>query len=314
VCRTIDSSRCARCFTESPFHLQAAVGPVSSAVAASGLLQRAVATARQRAPSLVQAAARALSTARPLDVTPADIDARLNAARAVFDQVDLFVAPSQSLADEFATLGFDASKIRVSDYGFPGMRMPARTAPGPRLRIGFVGTIVWHKGVHVLLDAVRELSPEQYEVHLHGAFEVAPDYVADLRRHAGGLPVVFHGGFDRARTADVYAGLDVLVVPSIWLENSPLVIHEAFQAGVPVIGSRIGGTADLIADGFNGRLYDPASPAALASILQSLIDDRRVLATWAARLPAVKSIEDDAREWERVYDEAVASTSAAITV
>jgi glycosyltransferase involved in cell wall biosynthesis len=244
-----------------------------------------------------------MSTARRLSVTPADVDARLHAARAAFDQADLFVAPSRSLADEYAALGFDASKIRVSDYGFPRMNAPARTAPGARLRIGFVGTIVWHKGVHVLLDAVRELRPEKYELHVHGAFEVAPDYVADLRRRAAGLPAVFHGGFDRARTADVYAGLDVLVVPSIWLENSPLVIHEAFQAGVPVIGSRIGGTADLIADGCNGRLYDPASPAALASILQSAIDDRQLLTTWAARLPAVKSIEDDAREWERVYEE-----------
>ena len=53
----------------------------------------------------------------------------------------------------------------------------------------------------------------------------------------------FTGAFDRERVAEVYAQIDVLVVPSLWLENSPLVIHEAFMAGVPVVGARIGGIA-----------------------------------------------------------------------
>ena len=72
-----------------------------------------------------------------------------------------------------------------------------------------------------------------------------PEYAAGLRAQAAGLPVRFMGAFDRERTADVYAQIDVLVVPSLWLENSPLVIHEAFMAGVPVVGARIGGIADL---------------------------------------------------------------------
>jgi glycosyltransferase involved in cell wall biosynthesis len=247
-----------------------------------------------------------MSSARRLPVAAVDIDARMTAARALFAHVDLFVAPSQSLADEYAALGFEASKIRVSDNGFPPMEAPRRSVtrdPAAPLRIGFAGTIVWHKGVHVLLEAVRQLPSKAYELHIHGACDVAPDYVADLHRLAAGLPVVFHGGFDRSETAEVYAGLDVLVVPSIWLENSPLVIHEAFQAGVPVVGSRIGGTADLITDGCNGRLYDPSSAQALAAVLQSILGDRQQLASWAARLPAVKSIDDNAREWERVYEE-----------
>jgi glycosyltransferase involved in cell wall biosynthesis len=100
----------------------------------------------------------------------------------------------------------------------------------------------------------------------------------------------------------------VLVVPSIWLENSPLVIHEAFQAGVPVVGARIGGIADLIADGLNGRLYDPTSPDELARVLQSLIENPAQLASWAARLPAVKSIAEEAREWERIYADLTTSS------
>ncbi len=112
--------------------------------------------------------------------------------------------------------------------------------------------------------------------------------------------------FDDADTAAVYRELDLLVVPSIWLENSPLVIHEAFQAGVPVVGARMGGISDLITDGHNGRLYDPESPDELAGILQSVIDDPAQLMQWAAALPQVKPIADDAHEWERTYNDVVA--------
>jgi glycosyltransferase involved in cell wall biosynthesis len=145
-----------------------------------------------------------------------------------------------------------------------------------------------------------------YELQLHGNPDVFPEYAADLRRRADGLPVRFMGGFTAEQTASVYGGFDVLAVPSLWLENSPLVIHEAFQAGVPVVGSRMGGTADLVTDGVNGRLYDPSSPGELAAILQSLIDRPALLAEWRGALPAVKTLQDDAREWEQVYAEVVA--------
>jgi glycosyltransferase involved in cell wall biosynthesis len=151
------------------------------------------------------------------------------------------------------------------------------------------------------------LRKSPYELHIHGDLDVFPEYVADLRRRAEGLPVRFLGRFDNTGTSAVYEELDVLVVPSLWLENSPLVIHEAFQAGVPVVGSRIGGIAGLITDGHNGRLYDPGSSGELAAVLQSVIDDPAQLAEWAAALPPVKAIADDAREWERIYAELATS-------
>ena len=306
VCRTIDTSRCARCFVESPFYTQAAVGPVAAAVAGSGLLQRAVTSARSTSPALFDAAARAMADARRFPVSDADMKERLAQARRVFDEVTLFVAPSRSIADEFIALGLDRPRVRVSDYGFPRVTRPTRAAAGARLRIGFVGTLAWHKGAHVLLDALRRLPGDKYELQIYGDVKVFPDYVAELRRRAQGMPVRFMGRFDQAQAMAVYGGLDVLVVPSLWLENSPLVIHEAFQAGVPVVGSRIGGTADLVTDGVNGRLYDPASPAELAAILSSLLDNPAQVAAWAAALPAVKTIEEDALAWERTYEEVIA--------
>ena len=172
-----------------------------------------------------------------------------------------------------------------------------------RLRIGFVGTLFWHKGVHVLLDAVRALPEGRFEVKLFGDTNVFPPYVATLKKAAEGLPVEFMGGFDETRTRDVYASIDVLVVPSIWPENSPLVIHEAFMAGVPVIGSRQGGIPELVTHGESGLLFDSGSSSELAAVICSLIEHPERLHLLRSNLPAVKSIDNDAREWESIYSD-----------
>jgi glycosyltransferase involved in cell wall biosynthesis len=90
----------------------------------------------------------------------------------------------------------------------------------------------------------------------------------------------------------------------LWLENSPLVIHEAFQAGVPVVCARIGGIAGLVADGLTGILYEPGSMTGLQTALRTLIERPRTVAELAANVNTrtrVKDIADDAREWEQTY-------------
>lgn len=232
-------------------------------------------------------------------VSPADVNRRLASARHVFDTIDLFVAPSRSLAAEFVRLGLPETRLEVSDYGF--LPAPRRRTPGgPALRIGFVGTLVWHKGVHVLLEAASRVSGS-FTLDVFGDERVFPDYAAQLHRLATGLPVRFPGAFDRAAVPDVYGALDVLVVPSLWPENSPLVIHEAFMHGVAVVGAAAGGMVDLLQDGRAGLLYEPFSVEGLAACLQRLIDDRALVARLAGASPEVKAIQRDACEWERRY-------------
>ncbi|HET9371880.1 MAG TPA: glycosyltransferase [Vicinamibacterales bacterium] len=310
VCHVIDPDRCARCFGESPFAAQMSIGRLVSAAPRLNPMPAIARAVRRRLPVVAERAAAMARQAAPPAVTRADIERRLSAAREVFDQIDLFVAPSRSMADEYVRLGLPASRIEVADYGFaPLPAAPRRAHDGP-LRIGFVGTLVWHKGAHVLIDAARLLPAGRFEIHLAGDVDVFPDYVRGLRRAAEGLPVRFAGSFDRDRVAEIYAGIDVLVVPSIWLENSPLVIHEAFMAGVPVVGARIGGIPGLVEDGVNGRLYDPHSPADLARVLAELIarpDGGRAL---AAAATGVRAIDDDAARWEEIYRAAAARTRA----
>jgi glycosyltransferase involved in cell wall biosynthesis len=309
VCEVIDAGRCARCFRESPFHAQISFGKLAAAPAASRLLHRFVATAVKRLPKTTRPLVMAARQLPAVAVTPRSIEDRLAAARRVFDDIDLFVAPSASIAGEFERLGLPPQKITVSDYGFaPIAGLPADGRNGGRgskpIRIAYVGTLAWHKGVHVLIDALRDLPLDGYELKIFGDPDVFPDYSADLRARAAGLAVRFMGAFDRAQSAAVYRDIDVLAVPSLWLENSPLVIHEAFQAGVPVVCARIGGIAGLVADGLTGILYEPGSMTGLQTALRTLIERPRTVAELAANVNTrtrVKDIADDAREWEQTY-------------
>jgi glycosyltransferase involved in cell wall biosynthesis len=197
----------------------------------------------------------------------------------------------------------------VADNGTP--LLPAvgnRNARRPGIpRVGFVGTLAWHKGAHVLIEALRHLPDGACEAHLFGDLCTFPDYVASLRQQAASLPVYFRGGFEPADAAEVYAEIDVLVVPSLWPENSPLVIHEAFQAAVPIVAARTGGIPALLGEGRHGVLYDAGSPLALAGALRAVLQNLNQAAAAAARHPPVRTIAEDAAGWEGLYAEALAA-------
>ena len=76
--------------------------------------------------------------------------------------------------------------------------------------------------------------------------------------------------------------MDILVVPSLWPENSPLVIHEAFMHGVAVVGTRLGGIHDLVRDEVDGLTFEAGSAAALAATLQRFIDEPDLAARLAS--------------------------------
>lgn len=310
ICHRIDPSRCARCFAESPFHAQWQFGRTTRAL--PGGRARRVAARAARIPFLARVGRRVT----PGSATPAaaavDMERRLDVARAVFAHFQRVVAPSRSLAEEYRSLGFPTERIEVSDYGFAPLDCVARPASaGGRLRIGFMGTLVWHKGADVLVAAARQLPHDRVVVRLHGDEHVFPEYTRQIRARAGDLPVEFRGRFDHADVAAVLSELDVLVVPSRWLENSPLVIHEAFMARVPVVASAIGGIPDLLGAGAHGVLVPPDDPAALAGALRQLIESPRRLQELADRSPAVKTIADDAAEWVARYESAIGEAALA---
>lgn len=223
--------------------------------------------------------------------------------------VDRFVAPSRFVKALHEEFGVEADRITVLDNGFDLSRARREPrAPGAArepLRAAYLGTWIPPKGVHVLVEAVRGMDPRTVVLDVHGyapPYEGFDDYAGHLRRLAAGAEHVrFHGAYAPEDVPVLLARTDVLVVPSIWYENSPLTVHEARLAGVPVVASGHGGLLELVAHEVDGLLFRPGSVAALRSELGRLASDRDLLGRLRSSSRAVQGIEGHARELETLY-------------
>jgi glycosyltransferase involved in cell wall biosynthesis len=144
------------------------------------------------------------------------------------------------------------------------------------LVFGFMGRITPAKGIHQLLEAFGSTTGAA-RLRIWGA----PGHIEQeaLLRQVEALPperarrIEWMGGYRNEDVApQVLSRLDILVVPSIWEENSPLVIHEAQQVGIPVITSSAGGMGELVQNGVNGWTFSHRDVQGLTSRLQDAIN------------------------------------------
>lgn len=182
--------------------------------------------------------------------------------------VRTFIAPSRKLADLHVAAGYDPTRFRVLKYGIAPQLLRRRTASPPPLNhhqntVLFSGAVVETKGVNVLSQALPILSKHVDHFHLSVAGSGDQVYV-DALRAAGPGTVTLWGKLPFDRLGGLYATAGLTVVPSIWYDNSPMVIYESLLVGTPVVGSAIGGIPELIREGETGYLVPPGDPAALA--------------------------------------------------
>jgi glycosyltransferase involved in cell wall biosynthesis len=205
--------------------------------------------------------------------------------------------------------GLDTSNWRPRK---PGDSAKARDG---LLRVGYIGQLTPHKGVFDLVGAVRRLHVDTNTLHLslHGDPAAAwPAHRQQLERAmAGDARITLAGPFDNRDIRNVHAGLDVLVVPSRWYENSPNVILEAFACGTPVITANLGGMAELVEDGVNGLLFEPGDVEDLARCLRRVAEEPELLDRLRAGIPPVRTIEEEMDELLALYDEVAAERRTA---
>ncbi len=197
----------------------------------------------------------------------------------VLEQADEIVAPSKFMRSVFEDQGFPPRRIRHVPYGIDDRRFrgnsPRKKRPGtPVLDLGYVGSLTPHKGVDVLITAVRDLSSDRLRLHIHGSLDAHPEYSARLRGLAQRDPrIVFHAAFEPDKLGAVLGALDLLVVPSLWYENTPFSVLEALHAGLPVLASDLGGITELVDDGVNGMLFPVGDSDSLANAIQGVLKD-----------------------------------------
>jgi glycosyltransferase involved in cell wall biosynthesis len=210
---------------------------------------------------------------------------------------DAIIAPSQFLADRFAP-HVPADRLRVSRYGLDlaPFRQQQRPAPDGVLRIGYIGQIAPHKGVHLLIDAFRRLQAptRKIELHIYGGLDAQPAYAARLRHLAGNdRRIVFGGRIANNRVPATLMRFDVSVAPSIWYENSPLAIMEAHAAGTPVVTAALGGMAELVWHNIDGLHFKAGDATDLLRQLQRLIDEPHLVDHLRGGIATPRSIEDE---------------------
>jgi glycosyltransferase involved in cell wall biosynthesis len=223
------------------------------------------------------------------------------------EMADLIISPSAFVRDRFVDNGFAADRIQVSDNGtantWVGDFQPEHS---DRLRLGYIGALMHHKGVHTLIEAFDKLGDVRAELHVFGDPATSPPYYTRIERMAQNPRIHFQGRFDNDEIDRVLGQIDVLVVPSLWYENAPVTIHEARLAGIPVIGARIGGIPEFVDHDVSGLLFAPGDVGDLRVQMQRLLDEWRLLERLRQGVRPVKSIEENAHELEGAYRRLIA--------
>lgn len=229
------------------------------------------------------------------------------------------IAPvTKYLADVHATNGIDSTRFRIMPFGVRPLTAPPRD-PSEPLHIGYLGQIAPVKGVETLIRAFRQLgtanreprAPRRAKLFLHGALNAFPDYVRQLKAIAAeDAEISWQGAYTPEQLRGILANLDVVVVPSLWHENSPHVVLEAFAANRPVVGTKVGGIAELVQHGSNGLLFARGDAADLSRQLQRIIDEPGLLAELRSHIPPVRTVEEELDDWFELYRNATAFAHA----
>ena len=233
---------------------------------------------------------------------------RWRVLRRALEAADAVVMGSRFIAESYRELGWLPASARVIPYGVESAAVKApRRAPSLPLRFAVIGSIMPHKGVHVAVEAFRGLGPERGTLDVWGDAAILPAYTRELEG-AASPAVRFRGRFAEADKDAVYAGIDVLIVPSLGLESFGLVVHEAVARGVPVLASRRGALVEALEGEERGAPFTPGRADELRALVDGLCERPERVARWseAASRTAVKTMDAHALEIDGVYREALA--------
>ncbi len=234
---------------------------------------------------------------------------RHDSFHSLVSEVDHIVALCRWVKELLVRNNVPESKITVSYQGLDSfapatLPRPARRTENRPLRIAFLGRLDPTKGVHILIEALKRRPALAVRLDVIGVAqgEGGREYLRRLQSLAQGDARISFG--QSIPPADVIARLrdyDLLAVPSQCLETGPRVVLEAFAAGIPVLGSNLGGIAELVEHGINGLLIEPQSIEGWASAFESLGNTPGSLSTLreGIREPRLASVV--AREMNQVY-------------
>ncbi len=239
---------------------------------------------------------------------------RRRRAQAALAAADVLVAGSAALIDSFRIRGWLPVHVPVHlvPYGVDDAPAPGATNDRPPsglpLRLGFIGSLLPHKGLHVATAAIAGLDASQVQLDVWGDAAVDPAYVREALAAAGPARVRLRGRFAEEDRGAIFAGLDLLLVPSLGLESYSLAAREALAAGLPVLASDRGALSEIFSGGEPcGAHFHPERPGELRAWLERLVADPSQIADWRRHAPRVPTLAQHAAALEPIYAQALDS-------
>jgi glycosyltransferase involved in cell wall biosynthesis len=228
--------------------------------------------------------------------------------RETLERADALVVPSPFTRRVYAREGIDPARLQVIEYGMDvdAYRGVARTKAS-RFRVGFLGTVLPSKGVHILVEAFKRVGASDRSLEIHGPslpFHQDRTYGERLKQQIAGWEdqITFHGAYHPREAPRLLASIDALVVPSIWYETYCMVIREGFLAGVPVVASNFGAMADAIENERTGLLFRMGDSVDLARQIERLARDRELGERLARSPKTVSTVEENGARHVALYE------------
>jgi glycosyltransferase involved in cell wall biosynthesis len=238
------------------------------------------------------------------------VDASHRHFGSLIQKTDRVVAVCRWVADVLRVNGVPESKLALCRQGLPchwaaGEWGTPRAAPerDGALRLGYFGRLDPHKGIDLLIEALRRAPQAKVRLAIYGVLQPGSEaYAAQLiNAAAADHRISMKAALPSSMVVDAMRGCDFVVVPSRWLETGPLVVLESFAAGTPVLGTRLGGIAELVTDGVDGMLVAPDDPAAWSIAIAELAGNTDRVSRLRSGVRPPRTMDDVAREMAALY-------------
>jgi glycosyltransferase involved in cell wall biosynthesis len=304
ICNELDFDRCAECLLLTPWRQPAGAAAVGRAIAR----MKNVTGVDVSAPA--KAALRKIRRRKAPEAPPAGgghfgatakvLEERIRYfAQTVFPHIDLFHSPTRVLANELGNHGLPSARVHVAPLGLD-LRLFAglRHRPSKKIRIAFHGQLSEAKAPDLLPKAWMQVPAalqHRATLTVRGAPR-DPAYFETLKDLCARAGATLEPAFSRAELPAKLSETDLLVIPSVWWENSPLTILEAFAAKTPVLAADLGGMAELVQEGRGGFRFKAGDAADLARRICRILEDPQCLHRAAQAAPPARSIADDASD------------------
>lgn len=222
----------------------------------------------------------------------------------IIKKVDIFIAPSKKLKSKLVENGVPTKKAIYIGSGINNNNLKnIQKTKSKKIRFAFIGSLSIHKGIKVLIESFDTIKDAVLEIYGFTSEENKKEYM-NLAKNKN---IHFMGSFEHDEIGKIFAKTDILIVPSICMENSPLTIREAFMSRTPVIASDIGGLSEMVHDGKTGLLLKVGDSRDLFEKIKYFINNPSEVERMSKEIKKVKTIGENTKEIEAIYKDLIST-------